>query len=66
MATKKAELTKAYAVSAKIKAELMVNIVANNWDEALEKAKGLGVSDFLLGEISDCDPAELSSIWISA
>lgn len=63
MTTKKTQQT--FKVSANIKGSLNVEIQADTWGQALEKAQELEFTDFaeVLGDANDYDTPEIFSIW---
>ena len=68
MATKTAApKTKTYTVSAKVSAELTLDISANSWDEACAKAKELSFDDFaaVVGDANEENPTELRCIYVN-
>ena len=55
MATKAKSTSKTFTVCAKVSAELMVEVLASDWDSALSQAKELEFSNFSapLGEVNE-------------
>lgn len=67
MATKKTETLRTYTVSARIVAEIGLEIQAPSWEEALVKAKTLKQKDFIdpNGDVNDWELPEIRSIWVT-